>query len=207
VKDIQTIRSLVPCSHVLPIVALLVVFGIVLPWLKGVDFLDPVMTGAYACLGGLFAAPHAAHAFERDRPAAFSVAIRGALRAAAFGEGLALTLLAFGILTVNLSRPGRLRLPELDTLAETGLLGLAMTLAFALGSAWISIRFSPNTARRISRFVFLALAVGFYYDSRWLPDIALRGALTCVILVGSFSFLLHKQITGRQIPRKETQAE
>lgn len=44
-------------------VALVAVFGVFLPWMKGIDFLDSVMTAAYACLGVLFAAPAAAQAF------------------------------------------------------------------------------------------------------------------------------------------------
>src|SRR5271167_2876472 len=36
---------------------LLAVFGILLPWLKGVEFMDPALPAIYACLGPLFAAP------------------------------------------------------------------------------------------------------------------------------------------------------
>jgi hypothetical protein len=178
---------------VLPLIALLLVFGVALPWLKGIDFLDPVMTGAYACLGGLFAAPYAARSFEQ-RPSSFPSAMSAALKAAGFGEGFALAMLLFGILTVNLSHPGRLSLPELDTLAETGLLGLTMTCAFAFGSAWITLRFSANTARRISRFSFLALAIAFYYQSRWLPEIALRAAGISTAIALAFVFLLRKEV-------------
>src|SRR5712691_3017664 len=48
-------------------VALVAVFGVYLPWQKGLDFLDPVITTAYACLSVLFAAPAAAQAFAAGR--------------------------------------------------------------------------------------------------------------------------------------------
>src|SRR5262245_33902051 len=43
--------------------ALIAVFGVFLPWRKGLDFLDPVMTTAYVSLGALFAGPASAQAF------------------------------------------------------------------------------------------------------------------------------------------------
>src|ERR1017187_4424743 len=47
-------------------VALIAVFGVWLPWMKGIEFLDPVVLAAYACLGILFAGPVAAQAFAED---------------------------------------------------------------------------------------------------------------------------------------------
>ena len=39
-------------------------FGVLLPYAKGVEFLDAVILGAYACLGVVFAAPAAAAPME-----------------------------------------------------------------------------------------------------------------------------------------------
>ena len=176
------------------LIVLLGVFGILLPWSKGVDFLDPVMIGAYACLGGLFAAPAAALAFSGGCPKTFGVAARMIGRAAGYGEGLVMGMIGLGIATVNVGRAGRLRLPELDSLGATGLFGLMMTLAFACGAAWITLRYSASTARRISRIVFLLLAVAFFYGSRWLPEVALEGAGVSAILTATFALLLRKSI-------------
>jgi hypothetical protein len=181
---------------VLLLIGLLVVFGIALPWAKGIDFLDPVMIGAYACLGGLFAAPMAARSFGETRPTKFLTVLGMGLRATAFGEGLVVTMLLLGVGTVNLGRSGSLRLPELDTLADTGLFGLAMALAFSFGAGWLTLRFSANAARRAARAVFLLLAVAFYYESQWLPDIALKGAVVCGVLTVCFAFLLWKEASA-----------
>lgn len=178
----------------LPLVALLAVFGIVLPWWKGRDFLDPVMVGAYACLGGLFAAPAAARAFGVTRPASWKSALGRVVKAAAYGEGMALLMLALGIATVNLTRGGRLRLPELDTLAETGLFGLSLTAAFAAVAAWFTMRFSPDAARRAARFGFLCLAIAFYYGSARLPEVALEGAALTCALTAAACFLIHREL-------------
>src|SRR6185295_18338909 len=112
-------------------VALIVVFGVLLPHRKGIDFLDPVMISAYACMGVIFAAPAAATAFAKSRPQSMREAFARAGKAAGYGEGLALIMLIAGVITVNLGR-GRVRLPELDTLAESGLLGAVGTIAAAL---------------------------------------------------------------------------
>ena len=43
---------------------LLIAFGVFLPWQKGLDFFDPALLAAYACLGVVFAGPAAAQAFD-----------------------------------------------------------------------------------------------------------------------------------------------
>src|ERR1700704_6683986 len=42
---------------------ILAVFGVVLPLLKGLDFFDPLILGAYTCMGVVFAPPAAASSF------------------------------------------------------------------------------------------------------------------------------------------------
>ena len=43
---------------------LVALFGVALPWMKGVAFLDQVVLGAYACMGVVFAGPAAAQGID-----------------------------------------------------------------------------------------------------------------------------------------------
>jgi hypothetical protein len=192
--------ALVLLFHVLSLAVVLIVFGIVLPWWKGIDFLDPVMIGAYCCLGGLFAVPASIRIFENERPPNPRSALVQTVKAAAFGEVLALSLVALGIVTVNLSRPGRLRLPELDSLAAMAVFGLIMALAFATSAGWLALRFSGKVARTGARAVFLLLAVAFYYDSRRLPEVALTGVGVSAVLAAFMGFQLYREAFRRLDP-------
>jgi hypothetical protein len=182
---------------VLLYVLLIAVFGIFLPWTKGLDFFDPVMTSAYACLGVLFAGPASAEAFAGKRPDSLKAALRRVAKAVIYGEALAAVMLIAGVATVSMSRGRRLRLPELDVLGEAGLLGLIASTALALIAGWITLRFSYNASRRALRFVFLAMLVAFYFWSRWLPDAALRGAALAAVAVVAMIFALRRQVEPR----------
>jgi hypothetical protein len=177
--------------------ALIAVFGVLLPWTKGLDFLDPVMTAAYACLGVLFAGPASAEAFAEKRPDSLKAALRHIAKAVIYGEGLALVMLIAGVATVSITRGRRLRLPEIDVLGAAGLLGLLASVALALIAGWITLRFSHGAARRALRFVFLAMLVAFFFWSRWLPEAALRGAALAAVIVSVMIFALRRQVEPR----------
>ena len=186
---------------------LIAVFGVLLPWWKGPEFLDPVMSSAYACLGVLFAAPAAAQAFsgggprkdgaQTTRPQTMPDALLRIGRAVGYGEGLALIFLAAGIITANLTRSGSRRLPQLDTLAETALLGVAASTAMAAAAAWMALRFSAAFARRGMRFCFLAMLVAYYYWSSRLPEIALTGAAICAVIALGLLYLVLREVAPR----------
>jgi hypothetical protein len=178
-------------------VALIAIFGVLLPQRKGIDFLDPVMISAYACLGVIFAASAAAAAFAKGRPQSMKEALTRTGKAAGYGEGLALVMLVAGVATVNLSRAGRLRLPELDTLGESALLGLTATIAVALFAGWMTLRFSVSAARTGVRAVLLLLLLAFFFRSQRLPEVALRGAALSVVLSGLMVFLLYREVKPR----------
>ena len=178
-------------------VALIAIFGVLLPQRKGIEFLDPVMISAYACMGVIFAGPAAATAFARSRPQSMKAALVRALKATGYGEGLALAMLVAGVATVNLTRAGRLRLPELDTLGESALLGLTATTALVLFAGWMTLRFSASAARTGVRAVLLVLLLAFLFGSQRLPEIALEGAAFCGLLSGLMMFLLHREVSPR----------
>jgi hypothetical protein len=188
-------------------VVLIAVFGVLLPWWKGPEFLDPVLSSAYACLGILFAAPAAAQAFSgggprkdgtpTTRPQTMPDALLRIGRAVGYGEGLALIFLAAGVVTVNLTRSGSLRFPQLDTLAETAVLGLAASTAMAMAAAWLALRFSAATARRGMRVCFLALLAAYYYWSFRLPEIAVAGAAICALIALGLLYLVWREVAPR----------
>ena len=166
---------------------LIVIFGIFLPWEKGRDFLDSVILGAYACLGVVFASPAAAPEFETFPTPKRAMA--RVLVAVIYGELVSAVMLFLGITTVYLSRWGRIVVgPNLGSLLECALFGLALSLAVSMATVLVSVQYSPGPAKGMVRLVFLALLALFYLRSGWLPAVALRG--TAIALGASLLFLL-----------------
>lgn len=176
---------------------LVAVFGILIPYWKGIDFFDPAIISAYACIGALFSAPAAAQAFSVSRPQSMREAYLRAGKAILYGEGLAVVFLVVGTATVDLSHGGRLILPALDVLAETGLLGLAGTIAVAGLAAWATLRFSREVARLMMRVMFLGLLIAFLYNARRLSDVALDGTALCVAAAAIAALLLRREVSPR----------
>jgi hypothetical protein len=177
--------------------ALIAIFGVVLPQRKGIEFLDPVMMSAYACMGVIFAAPAAAARFAKGRPQSMREAFARTAKAAAYGEGLALIMLVAGVATVNFNRSGRLWLPELDTLGESAVLGLTATITMALLTGWMTLRFSALTAQYGMRGLLLLLLLAFFFRSQRLPEIALPGSAFCLAVSGLTIYLLHREVNPR----------
>ena len=174
-------------------IALIAIFGVILPWRKGLDFLDPVMISAYACIGMLFAAPASAANCGGKRPQSLKEAVQRAWKAVLYGEGLAVILLAAGILTVSYSR-GRILVPQLDILGEAALLGFTGTVALALLAGWLTLRFSVSLARTGMRVIFLLLLLGFFFQSQRLPEIGLQGSLLALAVAALALLLLRREV-------------
>ncbi|MEQ1947601.1 MAG: hypothetical protein ABL995_10455 [Bryobacteraceae bacterium] len=183
---------------------LIAFFGVYLPWMKGLEFLDPPMISAYACLGALFAGPSAGQAFSgggprRDgtpstRPQTMNEAGKRIVRALSYGEALIAIFLAAGILTVNFQRPGHWLLPQLDTLAEVVILGLAASVTVVTAVAWLSLRYSEKAARFGMRFLFLVMLLSYYYGSLRIAEYALPGTLLCSMAAVGFFYLLRREV-------------
>ena len=114
-------------------------------------------------------------------------------KAVGYGEGLALTMLIAGVVTLSVSR-GRLLLPELDVLAQAALLGLAGSIALALFAGWMTLRFSAGAARMGMRVIFLALLFLFWFQAQRLPEIPLRGIELSVALSALMMILLRREV-------------
>ncbi len=170
-------------------VALIGVFGVFLPWKRGIEFLDPVMLSAYACLGVLFAAPTAAQAFADSRPTSIIAAIARISVAVLYGECIVAAFLLSGIATVYAThRHSFFFAPDLAGLAMAGLLGLTASFAFASVAAWITLRFSATAARGALRVMFLLLLFVYFFRAQWLPDVAGLGVLLCLVVAAAAVF-------------------
>lgn len=156
-------------------IVLFLVFAFWLPWAKGVQFLDSVLLGAYACLGVVFAAPMAAES-------------RTVLRPVLTGLALSWALLLLGILVVYATRNVVVG-PDLRTVLECAIFGAALSTACASGVAYLAEVTSLSTARLASRFILLALLAAFFLYSGWLPDFALRGAAISTAFAAIILFL------------------
>jgi hypothetical protein len=177
-------------------VALVAVFGVLLPWWYGLQFLDPVTLAAYTCLGVLFAAPAAAQAFVRPERPSWMEAMARVAAAVAYGECMAVAFLSAGLVTVYATHwHGLMLAPDVVTLATAGALGLTGSLALAAGAAWITLRFSAGVARGALRVVFLSLLFLFFFRSRWLPDVAGIGAVVCLAVAVLMLIALRTEVT------------
>ncbi len=175
---------------------LIAIFGVFIPFRKGLGFLEPVMISAYACLGIVFAAPAAAQAFAKGRPQTMREAGIRAAKAVGYGEGLALVMLIAGIVTLSVSRR-RLLLPELDVLAQSVLLGLAGSIALALWAGWMTLRFSAGAARIGMRALLMALLFLFLFRGERLPEIPLYGVELSIALSALMIILLRREVHPR----------
>jgi hypothetical protein len=178
---------------VLPHLALLFVFGFMVPNIKGVDFLDSQILGAYACLGIIFAAPATAQAFPAGAGTSFPQARARIFVSVAYGEIVSITLLAAGIATVYLTNRGRyVPQPDWETLARCAIFGLGASAVLASLAALLTVRFSRSAAIIFLRVAFFGLLVLYFYRGQWLADVGLVGAGACLAVAGSLIALLKK---------------
>jgi hypothetical protein len=179
---------------VLSYLLLVLVFGVVVPRLKGLEFFDPVLMSAYACIGMLFSGPATAQAFE-TKPSSIGEALRWIFQAVLFGEIIAAAMLVGGVLTVYLTHLRSVFfLPDLIQLAASAALGLTGSVALASMAAWLTRRFSSGAARGALRFVFFALLVLFFLREQWLPAAAGLGIPIALAVAGVFLDLLRREL-------------
>ena len=172
--------------------ALLLAFGIWVPRMKGVDFLDAPVLGAYACLGLIFAGPAAAQA-SADGARSFRQAKARILVSILYGEVVVAVLLGAGIATVYLTNRGSfVPTPDWGLLAKSALFGLGASAMLASMAAWITVDFSRRTAMICLRLLFLGLIVLYFYRGQWLPDVGLAGAAVCLAISTVFIALLRR---------------
>ena len=180
-------------TSILAHLALLLAFGFMIPKLKGVDFLDSEVLGAYACLGIIFAAPATAQAFTDEFGVSFQQAIARIMVSVLYGELVSMLLLGAGIATVYLTnRGGFIPPPDWETIGKCAAFGLGASVMLASFSALLAVRFSRRVAMICLRLAFFGLLVLFFYKGRWLSDVGLNGAIACLAVAGLLFVLLRK---------------
>ena len=149
--------------------ALMAVFGLAVPVLKGLDFFDPFILTAYACLPALLAAPLAAQPFQK--PTIGRVNARITL-SVLYGEFIALGATALGIAAVYWTHRGGVFFPpELTSLAQGFGFGFVLSLALSILAAWATLRFSAGASKSMLRVIFLGLLLWFWMRGRFLPEV------------------------------------
>jgi hypothetical protein len=141
-------------------------FGVLVPWLKGFAFLDPLIILAYACLGVLYVAPAAAEAFGSQVLDSRPAAARKMLVLLAYGVGVSLLMMASGVVTVNLFEwHGNFITPRPALLLAAVLLSVTACAAVVAVTTVIASTYGPKAAKsmvRIALLVFL-FAIVFGY--------------------------------------------
>ena len=186
-----------PGRTILVHIAVVVVFGVFLPWWLGLQFLDPVTIAAYSCLGVLFSAPAAAQAFAIERPGSISEALARIAVTVLYGEMMAIAILAAGFITIFSTHSRALLAPDFVSLSEAAALGLSGSLAMAAIAAWLTLRLSAGASRMALRVIFLGLLLLFFFRSRWLPDVEVTGTLVCLAIAAVAMVALARSVQSR----------
>lgn len=161
---------------VLTHLAILAAFGALVPWRKGIDFLDPVFIAAYGFLGVFFTAP--ASVAPREGSASFMQESARGVACALYGWGVGLLIEGVALLTVNLtSGYGSPLFPRIDLLVAVLAAGLTVCLLVAVLGTVVSRRTSPQGGRLLLRLVFLVVLALLYWATSAAPDNFRRGLM------------------------------
>ncbi len=173
--------------------ALLAAFGVWIPQVKGLDFLDSQILGAYVCLGVLFAGPATAQAFSSEFSSSFKQAAARIFAGVLYGEIVALTLTGAGIATVHLTHRGSfVPQPDWETLARCAIFGLGASTMLASLAALVALRFSRSMAMMCLRLAFFGLLILYYYRGQRLTNVGLTATAACLVVAGLFVELLRR---------------
>ncbi len=153
--------------QIIVLLGAIALFGLLLPWYKGIDFLDARIIFAYACLSAVMAAPASASAFSDPE----SRSLERIALIAAFGFGFAMVSLVTALLTVNLAHwHGHALLPRTTFLAACVFLSASAALAVTATSALLSRYISSRNIKAAFRFLFLLLIAALVFADRRTPQ-------------------------------------
>ena len=173
------------------VAAAVAVFGVLVPWVKGIDFLDPRLIVGYACLSAVLAAPASADSLASNPDLAPADRLRRAFILTAYASGFSVVTIALALTTVNfMNWHGRLLLPRTPFLIACVFLSLAAPVCVTGISAALAGRASPHGIKTILRILFLALIAALVLLDRFSPS-ALGAAMTTrgltrIALIASF---------------------
>ena len=133
---------------------ILILFGIFVPWLKGLMFFDLYMLAPYSLLGFLFLAPKVV---EKVFAGNGRIGLTDLVRSIGYGWGCAMGMIAAGILAVNLRLPLRTT-PPIAELLSLVILSLLLSIIVGAISAVVAQRsYDPAQAKGRLRIGFLIL--------------------------------------------------
>jgi len=145
-----------PVTTVLLLVGL---FGVLVPYYKRYDFLDPVLLAAYFCLPLVLVAPVAANALAGSAGSVADTVTR-CLQVSLYGWGLGLAIVAAGLITVNASAwHGHMLLPRGTFLGAGVFVSATAALASAIAAGLFAHLSSARMAKTILRIVFLIVLI------------------------------------------------
>lgn len=145
------------------------VFGIGLPWLKGLAFLNPILILCYACLGVLFIAPAATDLGALRPPSRAMLARMASL--VGYGFALSLLILLSGLVTINLiDWRGQVLAPPVRFLTSALLLGLAICFAIVASGVALGMVYGATSARNALRTVLLIVVLVLAFGTRFVSE-------------------------------------
>lgn len=154
---------------------LLVLFGVFVPYTKGIEFFDVLILAPYACLGFLFLSPMVVDdVFSNNK----EVTLPGLARGITYGWGSAVAMIILGLVTVNFSLPRRV-LPPITVLLSLGILSLLFSILVAAIAAAVALK-SPTSAKAKGRLRmgFLLLLCAFFGAPHLLSEDILNQLLS-----------------------------
>jgi hypothetical protein len=156
----------------LVLLVVVVIFGILVPWVRGFSFLQPWVLAAYASMALLFVAPAAAGFWSSEAPPDSTRAVLGRLFAlVGYAWGIAVLMLVTSLVTLNLANwGGRLLMPPQSLMASLLVFSLAASTAVAALCAVLALRWSAMAVKSLLRAFFLLLLLVLAFGSRFLPE-------------------------------------
>ena len=156
----------------LVVLIVVITFGFLVPWYKGVAFLQPWVVAIYGCMALLFVAPAASNFWDANPdPLPAGILLGRLFQLALFAWGIGLLTLAAAVVTLSLVYGHGLFLP-----VQTGLMGsvltfsLAASAAMAALSALLARRLTATSTRGILRGLFLLILMAFAFGPRFFPE-------------------------------------
>ncbi|MEO8025521.1 MAG: hypothetical protein ABI823_03570 [Bryobacteraceae bacterium] len=139
-------------------VLILAAFGVLVPWMKGFDFLDTRYILAYGSIGLLFAGPLMAELLSVDGGALQAPIVYPARIAlvSLYGWGVATLMLAMGFAVVNIQHWfGKILVPPTAVLVSGSVMSLLAAVLVAEVTALLTLKFSAGVAKGVLRLIFL----------------------------------------------------
>ena len=156
----------------LVVIAVVVAFGVLVPWYKGFGFLDSRIIAAYACLALLFVAPASADlaALYAQKASPAAVLARIGL-IVAYGWGITILILVTALVTMNLgNRRGGFAAPPWTFLGALLVFSLIASFAVSTLCGVLAQRFSSASVKAILRTGFLVVLLLFVFGERFFPE-------------------------------------